>query len=153
MQECIEDADKAIVLKPDFPKVSTLNIDFSNVLYHLNSQSYYRKAKALLISGKSEQALEVLDEGIKKAADKDQLNLLREEIEQDIKLDNVLPKDHIERQNFEKFDKYIREKGAAINKCKPRWEHPSYRYIVAKQDIKRGEDIVAIPYTEWITME
>lgn len=64
-----------------------------------------------------------------------------------------MPKDHVERQNFAKFDRYIRGKGAKINKCKPRWETPSYRYIVAKQDIKRGEDIVAIPYTEWITME
>lgn len=53
MQDCIEDADKAITLKPDFPK------------------SYYRKAKALLISGKSEQALVTLDEGIKIAVDKD----------------------------------------------------------------------------------
>jgi len=58
-----------------------------------------------------------------------------------------LPDDHPEKVGFAEFDQWIRKEGAIINKCKPRWENEFYRYLVADADIKKGEDILAIPHT------
>lgn len=68
-------------------------------------------------------------------------------------LDGQLPYDHPEKIQFAEFDHWIRSYGAIINKIKPRWENENYRYIVAESDIKKGEDIIAIPHTHWITLE
>ena len=57
------------------------------------------------------------------------------EIKEEIILDSRLPADHIEKTNFAKFDKTMRERGLIINKIKIRWENEYVRYAVATEDI------------------
>jgi len=62
--------------------------------------------------------------GLEKADDKDAMKLLVDEISEQIRLDNLVPENHPEREAFVKFEHYIRESGSVINKCKPRWVNP-----------------------------
>jgi len=78
---------------------------------------------------------------------------LLKDINEAQRLDQLLPGDHPERHNFDNFNEDMINKGAIVNKCKPRWENPFYRYIHAKQDIRNGEDVLAIPLDQWITLE
>ena len=43
----------------------------------------------------------------------------------------MLPEDHPEKENFKKFNSFMLEKGAIVNKCKPRWDSPYFRYVHA----------------------
>jgi hypothetical protein len=69
------------------------------------------------------------------------------EMQKQAQLDSQLPDTHPEKVRFFEFDKWVKEEGAIINKVKPRWENANYRYVVAEADIKKGEDIIAIPHT------
>ena len=68
-------------------------------------------------------------------------------------LDNLIPIDFPERVKFNEFHEYMLDQGTVVNYCKPRWENPFYRYLVATADIKEGEDVLAVPYSEWITLQ
>ena len=88
-----------------------------------------------------------METGSKKDPENLIIKELLSELNDEAKLDTQLPDSHPEKVSFMEFDKYVRKEGAIINKVKPRWENANYRYVVAECDIKKGEDIIAIPHT------
>lgn len=64
-----------------------------------------------------------------------------------------MPDTHPEVIKAKKYGEWIRSKGAHIEKTKLRWKNPTHPYLVASQDIPKGEDIVQIPYSEWMPLE
>jgi len=45
------------------------------------------------------------------------------------------------------------ERGLIINKIKIRWDNQFVRYGVATEDIQKGELLLGVPHTDWITLE
>ena len=82
---------------------------------------------------------------IAKGDDVSKIKDLLEDIDKALTLDRMLPEDHPEKENFKKFNSFMLEKGAIVNKCKPRWDSPYFRYVHAVQDIYQGEDVLAVP--------
>lgn len=69
------------------------------------------------------------------------------ELEREIKTMSSweVPQNYQEIKNFSIFDKYMRENGAIINKNRAKWENKNSRYLIATQNIAKGEDVIAIP--------
>lgn len=86
---CIQDCDKTIELDASFVKVSTI---FLNLFDGLIIQSYIRKGRAFITLAKYDQAIESLTNGQKKEKDNEEIKAMLIEVDNEIKLDNVVPK-------------------------------------------------------------
>lgn len=90
---------------------------------------------------------------VKNGVSNDEIEMMLAEIKQEISLDNLVSKDYPDKINFERFNTEIVKRGAIINNVKTRWQNKNLRYGVTTTDIKKGEDLIAIPHSEWITLE
>lgn len=90
---------------------------------------------------------------MKNGVSNEEIELMLAEIKEDISLDNIVSKDHPDKISFERFNTEIVKRGAIISNVKTRWQNNNLRYGVTTTDIKKGEDLIAIPHTEWITLE
>jgi hypothetical protein len=70
--------------------------------------------------------------GLKEDPNNEDLKEMMEELNLEIKADNVLKADHPERVAMKALeDKLTKENGAVFRKVKMRWENEYYRYGVA----------------------
>jgi len=101
---------------------------------------------------KYSEAQKVLEQA-KSLADSDQVEPLEKELIEAIRLTKTVPDTHPEVVKAKKYEEWIRSKGAHIEKCKLKWKNPTHPYLVATADIAKGQDIVEIPYAEWMPLE
>jgi hypothetical protein len=74
-------------------------------------------------------------------------------IEYEIKQDNKLPVDHLERLKAEKLIKWMHENGGKFGKVKIRYYANDFRGIESTHSIKSGEQIAFVPLRLMITTD
>jgi len=136
MNECIADCEAALKIEPSFAK------------------AFFRKAKANLYLDNVEEAKKVAESGLAKDKESDMLKELLLEIESQLAQDKSLPKDHPARKSFEEYKKWaVESQGVLLTKNNVRFENENFKVAVASQNVAKGEDVIQVPSTAWITME
>ena len=133
--EAIEDSSKSISINPSYAK------------------AYHRKACALRELSHFEEALSVINEGLKITPDSQDLVTLHEEITKDIQVNNVLPPDHPERVKFDTLIKWLIDGGAIFPKLQMRFYSQDYRGVHSTSFITKDECILYVPKSHIITLE
>ena len=116
-------------------------------------RGYFRKASAMRQLDNIEEAIALLKTAPEKIQADESIKKLLEELGSDLKIDNVLPKDHPEIIRFNKFVKWLKEGGANFDKIKMRYYSPDYRGVHARTHIKKNEVFLTIPKNLIITLE
>ena len=82
-----------------------------------------------------------------------QIDELEQQIKEEALVWSIVDEKHPDRVKMGEFEQYMRQQNAIINKCKIKWKDESHRFLVATADILKDEDVVAVPYQEWLTLE
>lgn len=66
---------------------------------------------------------------------------------------SILPNDAPQREKVRNYQKFVEANEAKINKAKVKFVNEFQAYLVATQDIEKGEDVLSIPYPLWMPLE
>ena len=73
-------------------------------------------------------------------------------MQNEIKFDSTLPKDHPVKIKFNKMFKWLEEGGAEFSKLKVRYHTENFRGVHASQSIKNGETVLFVPVDKMLTI-
>jgi len=102
---------------------------------------------------KVEEAINVIMSAPEKVREEPAIKKQLEELQNDLKLDNVLPRDDPEIIRFNKFTKWLTDGGAIYDKIKMRYYSKDYRGVHARTKIRKNEIFLYIPRNLIITLE
>lgn len=101
---------------------------------------------------KMQEALGILEKFKDKCVDKE-FEEQRKIIEEEIKMDNLLPKDHPEYVKLMAFLDWLSKGGSVADKIKIRFYTPSFRGVHARRRIRKNESFLFTPKSQIITLE
>jgi len=117
-EECLQDANEAIGIKPDFVK------------------GLLRKAQAERELLLCDDSLKTVSSALELDPENDAVKSLYEECKSEWDDDNAVSEDNPEKQRFNKLEKWLKDGGSQYDKLKIRFYNPIYRGVHAATRIK-----------------
>lgn len=117
-------------------------------------QAYIYHSKALAYKNKMGASYEMLKQAWLKDKNNQSLKAELDQLEQEIKMDQLMPKDHPNRLKMQRYLDWLRGNGAVFSqKLRLRSESDKDWEVIAMRDIERGEAILKIPEKFVMTYE
>lgn len=117
-------------------------------------QAYIQHSKALAYKNKMGASYEMLKQAWLKDKTNQGLKTELEMLEKEIKMDQLMPKDHPNRLKMQRYIDWLRGNGAVFNqKLRLRSESDKDWEVIAMKDIEKGEAILKIPEKFVMTYE